>query len=117
MGRKKKGVLNQMTTKPEAEKKETLKEEIIEKVSVSKIEEPIEEINVVIPTEKAPEEKFESPVYVDDGEEDGEIGEEDNEDNEYDGDEDEEEVAAPRTLQSLSKAELRWFQRTGQMPK
>lgn len=31
--------------------------------------------------------------------------------------EDKEEEKPPRTLQSLSKAELRWFQRTGMMPK
>lgn len=103
MARNKKSVLNQIF-------KEQKKEEVIETEPVNVEEallspEPEEKevpmtLEEVVAQEEFIFEETESPIYEDDGEEDGEI-----------------EDVKPRTIESLSYKELRLFQRTGQMPK
>jgi hypothetical protein len=116
MARNKKSVLNQILEPKQKEVVET------EKVNVEDAlltpEEDLDEFDMSVHSEVyPPEEKItftndpieidlmkeetESPVYEDDGEEDGET----------------EEEPKPRTIESLSYKELRLFQRTGQMPK
>ena len=116
MGRNKKSVLNQVVGAPKKEIEEDVVEESGAKLLAPEIEpvipmekpELIQKAKIIIgddevamKSSKTLKEETESPTYPDDGKDEGEVGEE----------------PAPRTLQSLSKAELRWFQRTGMMPK
>jgi len=116
MGRNKKSVLNQVVGAPKKEIEEDVVEESGAKLLAPEIEpvipmekpELIQKAKIIIgddevamKSSKNLKEETESPTYPDDGKDEGEVGEE----------------PAPRTLQSLSKAELRWFQRTGMMPK
>lgn len=118
MGRNRKNVLKLIIEEPK-------KEEVIETEPVSVDEAlltPItEELEIPMTLEEVvaqeeyiselPEEETESPVYEDDGEVDGDTEEEVNEEIDV------MEEVKPRTIQSLSHSELRFFQRTGQMPK
>ena len=86
--------LYEVKEEPEYEVKDMTEEKTeIEEVPEPFVEEPVEEISVETPMQEVfPSEDD----YVD---------------------ESNEEEKPPRTMASLSKAELRWFQRTGQMPK
>ena len=105
--RKPKSALNQAPTfkpveeVPEAKITISGKEFIakIEQVSVIPIEEPVEIMSTEVPLQEEFDDIEEHEEEVDDIEEH------------------EEEEKPPRTMASLSKAELRWFQRTGMMPK
>jgi hypothetical protein len=105
MARNKKSILNQVVEEPK-------KDEVVETEPIN-VEEALltpepEEIEESMTSEEVQAqeefifEEVESPVYEDDGEEEGET-----------------EIieVKSRTIESLSHKELRLFQRTGQMPK
>ena len=75
--------------------------EFVAHLNKEKVEEPVEQSPIETSVEEEPKLTFvNEPIEID-----------------IMGDDEVEEEKPPRTLESLTKAEMRWFQRTGMMPK
>lgn len=130
MGNRKKSVLNQIVEEPKKEIIVNINEEDVkdldEKFNVDADVEIKEIIREISPEKLVEQEEYifelpkEEPISIDDvlTTPDFEISTDMKIDEQVVGEDDKiKEVLKPRTLESLSRAEMRWFQRTGRMPK